>query len=197
MLRSVAVFFFSLGGIGLFLLSVLDSSFLFLPIGNDLLVIALTAAHHERIVYYVVMATVGSTLGVEFTRWASAKGGEKAIEHQSKSRRVQYVERKVQEHGGLAIGVASLMPPPFPFTLFVIAAGAMQYPRKKMLAVIAGCRGLRFAIDGCLALIYGRRIIRMAQAAWFQRFIIGLVIVSIIGSAWSIYSWVRKSRTKA
>jgi len=192
-LRAVAAFFFSLGGIGLLLLGVLDSSFLFMPLGNDLLVVALTAAHHERMLYYVFMATLGSTIGVDFTRWVSAKGGEKGID---KGRRTAYVERKVREHGGIAIATAALMPPPFPFTPFIIVAGALHYPRRKMLSLIAASRGVRFATEGWLAIVYGRRIIRMAQSPYVQGFIIALVVISMIGSAWSIYSWIKKSRTR-
>ena len=70
------------------LLGTLDSSFLFMPLGNDLLVIALTAAHHTRMPYYVAMATAGSVLGVAFTHWGSVKGGEKAIEGDRKGRRI-------------------------------------------------------------------------------------------------------------
>src|SRR5580698_7923748 len=143
-LRSLAVFFYSLGGLGLLLLGVLDSSFLFMPLGNDLLVVALTAAHRERMLYYVLMATVGSVAGVDFTRWVSAKGGRKGIEGDRKSKLIASVERKVRENGGIAIATAALMPPPFPFTPFIIVASALQYPRRKMLAIIAVCRGLRF-----------------------------------------------------
>jgi len=195
-LQAVAGFFFSLGGLGLFLLGILDSSFLFMPLGNDLLVVALTASHHEHMVYYVLMAAAGSVLGVEFTRWMSAKGGQKATEG-SKSKRTEYVERKVKEHGGVAIAIAALMPPPFPFTPFVIVAGAMQYPRRKMLLIVSACRVVRFGVEGALALLYGRRIISMAKSPYVQGFIIVLVVISMLGSAWSIYGWIRKSRTKA
>jgi membrane protein YqaA with SNARE-associated domain len=197
-LRVLAAFFFSLGGFGLLLLGVLDSSFLlFLPLGNDLLVVALTAAHPNRLLYYVLMATAGSVAGVDFTRWLSAKGGRKGLEGSGKNRRLAYVERKVKENGGIAIATAALMPPPFPFTTFIVVAAALQYPRRKMLAIIAGCRGLRFAVEGSLALIYGRKIIQMAQSPYVQDFIIAVVVVSIVGSAWSIYAWVRKSRTRS
>jgi membrane protein YqaA with SNARE-associated domain len=197
MLRAVAAFFFSLGGAGLLLLGVLDSSFLFMPLGNDLLVVALTAAHRNRMLYYVIMATAGSVIGVDFTRWVSAKGGQKSIEGEKKSRRTAYVERKVHEHGAIAIATAALMPPPFPFTPFIIVAAALQYPRRKMLAIVAGCRGLRFGVEASLALIYGRRIIAMAKSPYVQGFIIALVVISMVGSAWSIYNWIRKSRTRA
>jgi len=193
-LRVLAVFFFSLGGFGLLLLGVLDSSFLFMPLGNDLLVIALTAARPDRMAYYVLMATVGSVAGVDFTRWLSAKGGRKGIRGDRKSKRIAYVERKVRENGGIAIATAALMPPPFPFTPFIIVASALQYPRRRMLAIIAVCRGLRFVIEGSLALIYGRKIIGMARSPYVQGFILALVVISMVGSALSIRSWIRKSR---
>jgi membrane protein YqaA with SNARE-associated domain len=197
-LRSLAVFFFSLGGFGLLLLSIIDSSFLlFLPLGNDLLVVALTAAHRERMLYYVFMATAGSVIGIAFTHWVSAKGGQKSLQGKAKSRRLAYVERKVNENAGIALATAALMPPPFPFTTFIVVAAALQYPRRKMLLIVGGCRALRFAIDGTLALIYGRRIVQMAQSPWVQDFVIALVAISIIGSAYSIWSWVRKSRTRS
>jgi membrane protein YqaA with SNARE-associated domain len=193
MVRSLAAFFFSLGGPGLLLLGALDSSFLlFIPLGNDLLLIALTAAHPNRALFYVAMATAGSMLGVAFTHWASAKGGE----GMSKSKRVAYVEREVKEHGAVALAIAALMPPPFPFTLFIVVTAALQYPRRRLLLIVAGGRAGRFGVEAWLALIYGRRIIGMAQSAYVQGFIIALVVISIAGSAWSIYRWARKSGGK-
>jgi membrane protein YqaA with SNARE-associated domain len=190
-LRSLAAFFFSLGGLGLLLLGALDSSFLlFIPLGNDLLLVALTAAHPNRALFYVVMAIAGSAVGVAFTQWASAKGAA----GMGKSRRVAYVERKVKEHGAIALATAALMPPPFPFTLFIVVAGALQYPRRKMLLIVAAGRAARFGAEAWLALIYGRRIIDMAQSPYVQGFIIAVVVISIAGSAWSIYSWAKKSR---
>ena len=193
LLRSFAHFFFSLGGFGLLLLGVLDSSFLFMPLGNDLLVIALTANHHERILYYVAMATIGSIGGVFITDWVSRKSGKKGID--DKSRRMRYIKGKVEKNGGLAIAVASLMPPPFPFTPFVIVAAALQYPRNKLLAIVAGCRAVRFGTEGWLAVVFGRSIIGMANQPTVQWFIIALVVISTGGSAFSIWTGIRKSRT--
>ena len=172
LLQSLAHFFYSLGGIGLLLLGVLDSSFLFMPLGNDLLVVALTANHHGRMPYYAVMATIGSVLGVAFTDWVSRKGGQKSIESQGKGRRIRYVERKVNENAALALTLAALMPPPFPFTPFIIVAAALQYPRKKLLALVGVCRAVRFAVEGGLAIYFGRRIIQMGQNPVVQWFII-------------------------
>jgi len=193
LLRSFAHFFFLLGGVGLLLLGVLDSSFLFMPLGNDLLVVALTANHHERIFYYVAMATLGSVGGVFITDWVARKGGEKGIDR--KSRRIRYVERKVENNGALALVVASVMPPPFPFTPFIIVAAALQYPRQKLLGIVAVCRAVRFSAEAWLAVVFGRRIIAMADQPAVQWFIIALVVISMGGSAFSIWNWIRKGRT--
>ena len=50
---------FHAGGLGLLTLGAFDSSPLVVPMGNDLLVLALSARYHDRVLYYVVMATVG------------------------------------------------------------------------------------------------------------------------------------------
>lgn len=193
-LRALALFFFSLGGFGLLLLGILDSSFLFMPLGNDLLVIVLTARRHELVLYYAGMAALGSVLGVAITDWVSRKSGKKGLEGDKKSRRLAYVERKVKQHGALALATAALMPPPFPFTPFIIVASALQFPRRKLLLIIAGCRAIRFVVEGTLAVIYGRSIIRMAQSPWVEKFILALVVISIAGSAFSIAGWVRKGQ---
>ena len=196
LLRTLTHFFFALGGPGLVLLGILDSSFLMLPLGNDLLLVALTASHRDRMFYYAGMATVGSTLGVALAHFVSSRTGRKAIEGEKKSRQIAYVERQVEKYGGLAIGVAALAPPGFPFTPFIVVPAALQYPLKKMLSIIFVCRLIRFLVEGWLAVVYGRRIIQMAKSPWLQHAMIVLVVVSLIGSAFSIIGWVRKGRSK-
>jgi membrane protein YqaA with SNARE-associated domain len=196
-IRPLAHFFFALGGFGLVLLGVLDSSFLMMPLGNDLLVVALTASHRTRMPYYVAMATLGSTLGVALAHYVSSKGGKKLIEGKRKSKQIEYVEKKIEKYGGWAIGVAALAPPGFPFTPFIVVPSALQYPRAKMLWIIGGCRAIRFAIEGWLALIYGRRILAMAKSPALQWGIGALVVISIIGSAFSIWGWVRQGKEKS
>jgi membrane protein YqaA with SNARE-associated domain len=188
--QALAHFFFSLGGFGLLLLGIMDSSFLMMPLGNDLLVVALTARHHERILYYAVMASVGSTIGVALAHWVASKTGQKALEGNKKSRRIAFIERKVKKYGGVAIAVAALAPPGFPFTPFIVVSAALQYPRTKMLVIIALCRLGRFLIEGWLATVYGMRIIEMANSPVFHRVMLGIVLISIAGSAFSIWSWI-------
>ena len=185
-------FFFALGGAGLVLLGVLDSSFLMLPLGNDLLVVALTASRPEHMYYYAIMATLGSTLGVIFCNYVCRRMGEKALG--SKTRTIAYVERKVEKYGGLAISVAALAPPGFPFTPFIVVPSVLHYPVKKMAAIIFGCRLIRFFFEGFMARIYGRQLLAMAKSPVVTEFVIVLMVVSGIGSAISIWGWVKRGR---
>src|ERR1035438_128530 len=151
-------FFAHFGGVGLLLLGVLDSSFLFMPLGNDLLVIALTANHHERMLYYAAMASVGSVIGCLLTDIVCRKGGKEGLKKNFSGRSFQYVERKIKKNAGPALALACVLPPPLPFTPFIIVMAAMQYPRWKMLGIVAVGRIVRFGVEGTLATIYGRQI---------------------------------------
>ncbi len=192
-LQAVTHFFFALGGAGLVLLGVLDSSFLMLPLGNDLLVVALTASNPGRMYYYALMATVGSTLGVVFCHYVCSRMGEKALGQ--KTRQLAYVERKVEKYGGVAIGFAAIAPPGFPFTPFIVVPAVLHYPIKKMAAIIFGCRLVRFLVEGELARVYGRHLLRMAKSPALTDFVLVIMAVSLIGSALSIASWIKKGRS--
>jgi len=186
-----------LGGFGLLILGVLDSSFLVMPLGNDLLLIVLTARRHSMLLYYAAMATAGSVGGCFIMDLISRGGGEKGLKSTIGDKRTEYVKKRVTRHGGWALAVAALMPPPFPFTPFVAGAAALQYPRKKLLSVIAVSRLVRFSVDGSLAVLFGTRILKWAQTPAVIYGIVAIVVISIVASVISIYGWIKRSRTVA
>jgi membrane protein YqaA with SNARE-associated domain len=192
-LRSIFGLAFAAGGLGLLVVGVLDSSILMLPLGNDFLMVALSASHHQRVWYYAAMATLGSVIGTFVTIWLSRKGAQGVEQKRGVGKRLQRVQKKVEQNAGWAVGLASLMPPPFPFTVFVAAAAALKYPTKKLLAVVACGRALRFVIEGLLAVRYGRWVLSLAESPKFKYFIMFITVLSIGGSAWSIFQWVRQS----
>lgn len=156
--------------------------------GNDLLMLALSARHHERVLYYVAMATAGSLIGSLATDWISRKseGGQKKF---LSGKHLNYIRKLVEKRAGLALVVASLMPPPFPFTAFVATAAAFRYPRIKLLSYVGVGRFVRFAIEGALAIHYGRWIVKQAQSPLLDHVMIALIVISIAGSAFAIYQW--------
>ncbi len=193
-IRHLYVVFLHLGGFGLLAVGFLDSTFLFLPLGNDILIIGITSHKPSRLAYYVLMATAGSVLGCLTVDLMSRKEGEKALEKWLPAKRLSYVTASVKKNAAWALAIASLMPPPFPFTPVVAASAALQYPRKRLLLVIAGSRLLRFSIEGVLAIIFGRGILALASSPVIEDGVLALVIISVLGSAWSVREWIKRSR---
>lgn len=195
---AAAVFAFVMrtGGWGLLFLGILDSSYLFLPWGNDLLVVALTVRHSSlsNMLYYAVMSTIGSVLGCLLIDLTLRSLGEKGLERYLSPRALKRVNNRVKDKVGKTLAVTSLMPPPFPFTPFVMAAAALQYPRGKMTTVIAATRLVRFVVVGFLALRFGSSLTRWAKIPAVQYSLVALMLIFMVGSVISVYGWIQKSR---
>ncbi|MBV8904162.1 MAG: hypothetical protein JOZ22_11060 [Acidobacteriia bacterium] len=184
-----------LGGPGLLLLGILDSSFLVAPLGNDLLVIAMTARHRDvpHMLYYSLMSSVGSVLGVLLIDLVVRPLGEAGLERHLPRKSLAYIKTKVKTNAVWALILASIAPPPFPFTPFIVAGSALQYPRKKMLTVVGLARMVRFGTLGVLALFFGRRILRWFDNPYLQAFFLGLLVLAVLASIISVYGWIKRS----
>jgi membrane protein YqaA with SNARE-associated domain len=140
------------------------------------------------------MASAGSVLGCLITDWVSRKGGEEGLEKRVSKRRLAYVQAQVKRRAGFALALASLMPPPFPFTPFVMVAAALKYPRVRLLGIIGVCRVVRFGVEALLAQRYGSEILKQAQTPLVQGIVISVVVLSIGGTAYSLYDWTKRSK---
>ncbi len=143
------------GGIGLFVLATLDSSFLSFPQVNDLLIIYLSTQSPALMPYYAAMTTAGSLLGCFVLYGFARRGGEVFLRKRFSGERVERGLALYQKHGLLAVIVPSLLPPPTPFKLFVLLAGAAGVSPWKFGAAIALGRGIRYFGQGYLAVLYG------------------------------------------
>jgi membrane protein YqaA with SNARE-associated domain len=146
-----------LGGVGLFVIAALDSSFLSFPQVNDILIIVLSTTYPSRMPYYAGMTTIGSLIGCFALYHVARRGGESFMRKRLKGR---YVDRAIglyQKYGLLAVVVPALLPPPVPFKLFVLMAGAAAVsPLKFGVAILIG-RGIRYFGQGYLAVLYAER----------------------------------------
>jgi membrane protein YqaA with SNARE-associated domain len=152
-----------LGGAGLFVIALLDSSFLSFPQVNDLLIIVLSTKFPERMPYYAGMTTIGSIIGCYMLYAVARRGGEVFLRKRVKGR---YADRAIalyQRHGLLAVVVPALLPPPVPFKVFVLLAGAAAVSPVRFGIAVAIGRGIRYFGQGYLAVLYGE------QAAEFMK----------------------------
>ena len=123
------------------------------------------------------------------------KGGEEGLKRIIPARRLEYVKCKVRKSAGWALLFASVMPPPFPFTPFIMAAAALQYSRARLLATVGVARMVRFSVLGLLALRFGERILKWVQNPVAQGLLIALIVFCTVGSAFSVYRWISRSHT--
>jgi membrane protein YqaA with SNARE-associated domain len=186
--------FIRMGAFGLFLLSSLDSSFLVFPFGNDLLLIALVSSNRTGLTWigYVIVSALGSVLGVLVVDLLMRKTGEKGLERFVSQRRVEKLKRKLENKVGLTLFVATLIPPPFPFTPAVMTASALQSPRGKMLIAVFFGRLMRFGIEAVLALYFGRHVIAFINSDVVTYIVYGLIAIAIVLSTLSILKWVKR-----
>ncbi len=191
----MARFFIHLGALGLLLLGVIDGP-LFAPFGLDILLIVLVARHWNHVVWYILAAAAGSTIGYWIVYAVARKGGEEGLRQRIKPEKFERVRQKMERNGGKAIAIGALIPPPFPFTPIIAAAGAFQYPKKKVLPLLALSRGARFVVVALLTHHYGRHLIRIIESPGFRWFVIGLIALSAAGSAVVVYKWLRPGRRK-
>jgi membrane protein YqaA with SNARE-associated domain len=182
---------FHLGGFGLVLLGILDSSFLMMPLGNDLLLVALTAQHKDHLPFYIVMGSLGSSLGVFLLDLVARKGGEEGLSKLMDRRKLERLKKKIKNRALLAIEVACLAPPPFPFTPVVAAASAFGYPRPKLLLGVFLGRAVRFTLIGLLAARFGTHIIKIAKSPAFTWVMVGFIVLCTVGSVLSVMRWVK------
>src|SRR6266566_8858157 len=102
---------FHLGAIGLLILGVLDSSFFFLPFGNDILLVVLVARSHEKFPLYLLTAAAGSTIGVLLLELVIRSGGAEGLKRLMNEKRVNYLEKRMKQRAAVALVIACLAPP--------------------------------------------------------------------------------------
>ena len=162
--HAVRHWFLTLGGPGLILLGLIDSSLIPVPGSMDAMTIVLSAHQREWWPYYAVMATIGSVVGAYLTYRLSRRQGDKALSDRLSERNRKTVVQVFERWGFGAIALPALLPPPMPMVPFVIAAGALQYsPRKFLLAMSLG-RLTRYCILAYLGAVYGRKIFAVVLA---------------------------------
>jgi membrane protein YqaA with SNARE-associated domain len=194
LVRKIFGWLLGAGLAGPFLLGVADSSFLFFPAGNDILIVFLAARDHSRILLYVLSAALGSSTGVFLLDLVCRKGGEEGLKRMIKPARFAYFKRRMTKQAGIAIAVACLAPPPFPFTIVIASASAFSYPRPRLLGIVFVTRAIRFTIIGLLAVRFGPAILRIARAPEATWVMLAFIALCTAGSVYQALVWVRRSR---
>jgi membrane protein YqaA with SNARE-associated domain len=179
-----------LGGPGLVLLGIADNSVIPLTGSMDVLTIWLAARHREPWPYYAFMATVGAVIGGYITYAIARKGGKETMERKLSKKRARQVSQAFERWGFFAVAIPALLPPPFPFVPFLVAAGAGQYSPKKFLGALTLGRGVRYSIAAGLGYFYGRHVLRFFNR-YYKHALAILIGLAVIGAILSLIQYLR------
>jgi membrane protein YqaA with SNARE-associated domain len=153
-LTHVKDFLLAYGPFGLFAIALLDSALIPVPGGTDVVMILLTIQHPSWMLIYAAAATIGSVVGCVILYYISRKAGRRALNRFSEAKQAR-VKGLIDRYDVLSVLVASILPPPFPFKLFVISSGVFGLNIIRFAVAIAVGRALRFLLEGYLAVHYG------------------------------------------
>jgi membrane protein YqaA with SNARE-associated domain len=197
MIRSWTGWFIALfaSPLGVPVLAALDSTLFFsLPFGIDAAVILLAARMGRRAWMVPLLATAGSIGGAALTFWMGMKIGEKGLDRHVSPQRLKRIRARINRNGAVALAVLDLIPPPLPFTPFVLAAGALEVRTSTFFVTLAVCRILRFGAEAALAIVYGRRILSMLDSDLFHDVAFGCIALAAVLTVLSTVRLVRSTR---
>ena len=187
-LTRLSEYLITFGAFGLFAVALLDSTFVPLPSSADALMILLSTTNPSWMLLYAFMATAGSAIGCWILYLISRRAGARALNKFSEKKQ-RRVKNWIERYDAMAVLVATLLPPPFPFKLFVITAGVFRFSLLRfMIAIIAG-RAFRFLLEGYVAVRYGAQA-KVVLAKYYPW--IGLVLVAAIVLFVFVKRWVRR-----
>ena len=153
-LQTFAEWLVTLGPLGLFAISLIDSAGLPLPGGPDAVMILLSARSHALVPLYAIAASLGSTIGCAVMYSVARRAGMLALRKIKPARRAR-IENLLGRYDMLAIMATAILPPPFPFKPFVLSAGVFKLKLSRFIIAVFTGRLVRFTIEGLLAIAFG------------------------------------------
>jgi CubicO group peptidase (beta-lactamase class C family)/membrane protein DedA with SNARE-associated domain len=168
----------AMGSGGLFVVTFLDSSVLSFPFVADAVVIELSIENAARMPLYAAMAALGSLAGCIWLYWLAKKGGE-AYFHRHAGKHAVKTRQWVDNNAFLSVFIPAILPPPFPFKIFVVAEGVFQVPLRTFAIALLLGRGLRYLAEGFFGVKYGPQSL-LFLATHGGAFAIGAILVLLV-----------------
>lgn len=178
---------------GLVVLAALDSTIVFfLPFAVDGVIVYLAAKNPDLVWLIPFLGAAGSMVGGAFTVWVGRRAGEEGLERFISRPVLTRVERAVEGWGEAALAALAIIPPPFPYTAFLLTAGAFATTPRRFLVLFGLFRLARYGVEVGLATVYGPRIVETMESDAFRLAIVGLAVLAVAGTAFSAWRVVRR-----
>ena len=185
-----------LGGLGLILLGFADNSLVPMPGSMDALTVILSAHQKSWWPYYAAMATLGALVGGYATYGLGLKGGQAALQKKLSQRKAERFYHLFEKHGFWTLFVPALLPPPVPFSPFLLVAGVLKYPRRDFLIAVGTARAIRYSLLAWLGSLYGKQIFGFFQHYYRALLWTTLALAAAGNAVVLLWTWKRKRKGK-
>ena len=180
-----------LGSWGVFAIAAIDGSLLGMPL--DPVVAGYVYQNPHKFLLYVIMASVGSAAGSIVLYVIGYKGGEVLLQKRMSPQKFESMRRSFDRHEFWALMFPAMLPPPFPFKLFVLAAAAFEMNFAHFeLAIFAG-RFARFLILSLLTIKFGPQVVGIMSHLVHQHLAALLIAVAVASAGYLLLRRRRKS----
>ncbi len=180
-----------LGMWGVFVVAFADSALLGMPV--DAIVATYVYHDRKRLLFYVVMASLGSVLGSIPLYLIGYAGGEALLRKRISEERFQRIHRSFEQHEFWALMFPGMLPPPMPFKIFVLGAAVFEMRFRDFFAAIFAGRFVRFSILSVLVLYFGPQIVDLIGVL-VRRHLIALLFAVAAGVV--VWPLMRRNRRR-
>jgi membrane protein YqaA with SNARE-associated domain len=157
-----------LGIWGVFVIAFADSALLGMPV--DAIVATYVYKDPKRLLFYVVLASLGSALGSIPLYVIGYVGGETVLRRRISEERFQRIHRSFEQHEFWALMFPGMLPPPTPFKIFVLGAAVFEMKFRDFLAAVFAGRFVRFLVLSLLTLWFGPQIVGLMGTVMRRHF---------------------------
>jgi len=180
-----------LGIWGVFAIAFADSALLGMPV--DAIVAFYVYQDHRRLLFYVVMAALGSVIGSIPLYIIGYLGGEKVLRKRISEERFLRIHRSFEEHEFWALMFPAMLPPPLPFKIFVLGAAVFEMRFRDFVAAMFAGRCVRFLVLSLLTVWFGPQIVGLMGTVLRQHF--GWLLGGVAGGV-LVWLLMRRSRSR-
>lgn len=165
--------------------AVVDGSFLGMPL--DAIFVGYVYHDRSRFLLYVVLAAAGSALGSIILYVIGYTGGEMLLRKRLSPERFGKIHASFDKHEFWALMFPSMLPPPTPFKIVVLAAAAFEMRFTHFLLAIFAGRFVRFLIEALLTIAFGPQIVELTARLFAHHFKWILIGVGALLAIWLIW----------
>jgi len=183
-----------LGSWAVFAIAGIDSAFWGFPL--DPLVAGYVYRDSSRFLLYSAMAAAGSAAGSIILYAIGYKGGEVLLTKRISAEKFDRIRHSFDRHEFWALMFPSMLPPPFPFKVFVLAASIFEMNFWHFLLAIFAGRMVRFVVLSLLVLKFGARVVGLAFALG-ESHAIPLLLAFLAATGFTLFVWLRVRRRTA